>query len=96
MPVEEKHCRSWLIPITINQTSTLALLDTGANCTMIGRPLYETLHAIKPLKLKTNEDPLAHVQERAGVPVDDHVISGPPRLEATIGNPTPNGDFGGE
>ncbi len=56
MPAEKKHCRGWLIPITINQTSTLALLDTGATCTMIGRPLYETLHAVQPLKLKTDED----------------------------------------
>ncbi len=56
MPTEKKHCRGWLIPITINQTSTLALLDTGATCTMIGRPLYEMLHAVHPLKLKTDED----------------------------------------
>ncbi len=55
-PPEKRHCRGWLIPITINQTSTLALLDTGATCTMIGRPLYETLHAVTPLKLKTDED----------------------------------------
>ncbi len=55
MPAEKKHCRGWLIPITINQTSTLALLYTGATCTIIGRPLYETLHAVTPLKLKTDE-----------------------------------------
>ncbi len=56
MPTAKKHCRGWLIPITINQTSTLALLDTGATCTMIGPPLYETLHAVQPLKPKTDED----------------------------------------
>ncbi len=56
MPPEKKHCRGWLIPITIKQTSTLELLDTGATCTMMGRPLYETLHAVTPLKLKTDED----------------------------------------
>ncbi len=56
MPAEKKHCCGWLIPITINQTSILALLDTGATCTMIGQPLYETLHAVTPLKLKTDED----------------------------------------
>ncbi len=56
MPPEKRHCRGWLIPITINKTSTLALLDTGATCTMIGRPLYETMHAITPLKLKRDED----------------------------------------
>ncbi len=47
-----KHYRGWLIPISINQISTLALLDTGATCTMIGRPLYETLQAVQPLKVK--------------------------------------------
>ncbi len=56
VPAEKKPCRGWLIPITINQTSTLALLDTGATCTVIGRLLYETLHAVTPLKLKTDED----------------------------------------
>ena len=56
MPMEQKHCRGWLIPITINQTSTLVLLDIGATCTMIVRPLYEMLHAVQPLKLKTDED----------------------------------------
>ena len=56
LPTEKKHCRGWLIPITINQTSTLALFDTGATCTMIGRPLYELLHTVQPLKLKTDED----------------------------------------
>ena len=56
MPAVNKHYRSWLIPITINQISTLALLDTGATCTMIGRLLYEMLQAVQPLKLKTDED----------------------------------------
>ncbi len=56
LPTEKRHCRGWLIPMTINQTSTLALLDTGATCMMIGRPLYEMLHTVQPLKLKTDED----------------------------------------
>ncbi len=56
MLAEKKHCSGWLIPITINQTSTLALMDIGATCTMIGWPLYETLHAAQSLKLKTDED----------------------------------------
>ncbi len=38
--------------MTINQISTLARLDTGATCTMIGGPLYEVLHAVQPLKLQ--------------------------------------------
>ncbi len=51
-----KHYRGWLIPITINQLSTLALLDTGATCTIIGRPQYETLQAVQPLQVKQDED----------------------------------------
>ncbi len=56
LPAVNKHYREWLIPITINQVSTLALLDTGATCTMIGRPLFETLQAVQPLKVKQDED----------------------------------------
>ncbi len=56
LPVANKHHRGWLIPITINEISTLALLDTGATCTMIGRPLYETLQAVQPLKVKQDAD----------------------------------------
>ncbi len=51
MPTENKPFHSWLIPITMNPRSTLALLDTGATCTMIGRSLY-----VQSLKLKTDED----------------------------------------
>ena len=51
-----KYYRSWLIPITINKISTLALLDTSVTCTMIVRPLYETLQDVQPLKLKRDED----------------------------------------
>ncbi len=45
MPPENKHCHGWLIPITINQIST-----------MKERQLYETLQAVQPLKLKKDED----------------------------------------
>ncbi len=41
----KNHQRRWLIPVTINEVLTMALLGTGAICTMIGRPLYETLQA---------------------------------------------------
>ncbi len=54
--VVNKHYRGWLIPMTINQISTLALLDTGATHTMTGRPLYETLQTVQPLKVKQDED----------------------------------------
>ncbi len=55
-PVEKGHHRGWLIPVTINQVATMALLDTGATCTMIGRPLYELLQAAQPLKVRQNEN----------------------------------------
>ncbi len=47
-PMEKGHHRGWLVPVTINQVAKMALLDTGATCTMIGRPLYELLQAAQP------------------------------------------------
>ena len=35
-PVVKNYCLVWLIPVTINHVSTMALLDTGATCTMVG------------------------------------------------------------
>ena len=55
-PVEKGQHRGWLITVTIKQVATMALLDTGATCTMIGRPLYETLQAAQPLKVRQDED----------------------------------------
>ncbi len=52
----KNHYRGWLIPVTINQMLTMALLDTDATCTMIGQPLCEILHAATPLKVKQDED----------------------------------------
>ncbi len=34
----------------------MALLDTSATCTMVVRPLYETLQVAKPLKVKQGEE----------------------------------------
>ncbi len=56
MPVIKNHHHGWLIPVTINQVATIALPDTGATCTMIERPLYETLQAAQPQKVKQDED----------------------------------------
>ncbi len=55
-PVVKNHRRGWLIPVTINQVSSMTLLDTGGICTMIGRPLYDTLQATKPLTVKQDEE----------------------------------------
>ncbi len=54
--MEKGHHRGWLIPVTINQVATIALLDSGATCTMIGRPLYELLQAAQPLKVRQDEN----------------------------------------
>ncbi len=54
--MEKGHHRGWLVPVTINQVATMALLDTGATCTMIGRPLYELLQAAQPLKVRQDEN----------------------------------------
>ncbi len=56
IPMVKGHHRGWLIPVTINQVATMVLLDTGATCTMIGRPLYETLQAARPLKVRQDEN----------------------------------------
>ncbi len=48
-PAVNKHYHRWLIPITINHVATLALLNTGATCTMIGQ-------AAQTLKVKRDED----------------------------------------
>ncbi len=55
-PVEKGHHRAWLIPVTINQVATMALLDTGATCTMIGWSLHETLQAAQPMKVRQDEN----------------------------------------
>ncbi len=34
----------------------MALLDTGATCTMIGQPLYELLQVAQPLKVRQDEN----------------------------------------
>ncbi len=52
----KNHRRSWLIHVSIKQVSTMALIDTGATCTMIGQPVYETLQAAKPLKVKQDKE----------------------------------------
>ncbi len=67
-PVKKGHHRGWLVPVTINQIETMALLDTGATCTMIGRPLYELLQAAQPLKVKQDENLHLEVIEGGAAP----------------------------
>ncbi len=47
----------WLIPITVKGINTLALIDTGASVTMMGRPLYQKVQQVLALKLQTHDMP---------------------------------------
>ena len=49
------HRGSWLISVTIQRVLTLALVDTRASRTMIGRPLHETIQASQPIPMKHDE-----------------------------------------
>ncbi len=51
------HPGCWLIPVAVEGVKTLALIDTGASVTMMGRPLYEKIQKIRPLRLQTHEMP---------------------------------------
>ncbi len=51
------HPGCWLIPVPVEGVKTLALIDTGASVTMIGRPLYEKIQKLQPLRLKMQEMP---------------------------------------
>ncbi len=46
----------------------MALLDTGVTCTMIGRPLYQTLQAAQLLEVKQDEDLRLEVIEGGAAP----------------------------
>ena len=51
------HPGCWLIPITVEGVNTLALIDTGASVTMMGRPLYQKVQQARALKLQTHDMP---------------------------------------
>ncbi len=70
-PVAKGHHRGWLVPVTINQVATMALLDTDATCTMIGRPLYELLQAAQPLKVRQDESLCLEVIGEGAAPMLD-------------------------
>ncbi len=43
------HPGCWLILVAVEGVKTLALIDTGASVMMMGRPLYEKIHQLRPL-----------------------------------------------
>ncbi len=51
------HPGCWLIPITIEGIETLALIDTGASMSMMGRPLYRKVQQVSQMHLQTQETP---------------------------------------
>ena len=51
------HPGCWLIPVTVEGINTLALTDTGASVTMMGRPLYQQVQQVHTLKLQTHDMP---------------------------------------
>ncbi len=50
------HPGCWLIPITVEGVQTLALLDTGASVSMMGRPLYQKVQ-VSRLRLQMQDTP---------------------------------------
>ncbi len=51
------HPGCWLIPVTVEGIETLALIDTGASVSMLGRPLYQKIKQLKQLALQTQGTP---------------------------------------
>ncbi len=49
------HPGCWLIPVTVECVQTLALLDTGASVSMMGRPLYQKVQQVSCLRLQTQD-----------------------------------------
>ena len=47
------HPGCWLIPITVESIKTLALIDTGASVSMMGRPLYQKVQQVRQVRLQT-------------------------------------------
>ncbi len=56
--VETKsHPGCWLIPITVEGIKTLALIDTGASMSMMGRHLYQKVQQVSQMRLQTQDTP---------------------------------------
>ncbi len=63
------HPGCWLIPIIVEGVNTLALIDTGASVTMMGRPLYPKVQHVRALKLQTHDMPRLEVVGGNPVPM---------------------------
>ncbi len=53
----ESHSGCWLIPITVEGIKTLALTDTGASVSVMGRPLYQKVQQVSQLRLQMQDTP---------------------------------------
>ncbi len=49
------HPGCWFIPITVEGVKTLALIDTGASLSMMGRPLYQKIQQVSQMCLQMRE-----------------------------------------
>ena len=49
-----KPVDSWVLPVTINNVKTYALLDTGAGCSLLSKAVYESMsRSLYPLRVRT-------------------------------------------
>ncbi len=70
------HPRCWLIPITVEGVQTLALLDTGASVSMMGRPLYQKVQQVSRLRLQMQDTPQLEGVGGNPVPTLGHTMVG--------------------
>ncbi len=68
-----------MVPVTVEGISTLALIDTGAEVTMMRRPLYQKVQQVHALKLQMHDIP--HLEGVGGNSV--HTL-GCAKVEAVI------------
>ncbi len=68
--------RCWLIPITVEGVQTLALLDTGASVSMMGRPLYQKVQQVSRLCLQMQDTPQLKGVGGNSVPTLGHTTVG--------------------
>ena len=70
------HPGCWLIPITVEGVQTLALLDTGASVSMMGRPLCQKVQQVSRLRLQTQDTPQLEGVGGNPVPTLGHTMVG--------------------
>ncbi len=68
-------------PVTVKGVEILALVDTGASVSMLGRPLYQKIQQLRQIDLQTKETP--RLKEVGGNPVS---TLGHAEVEVGVGN----------